>query len=155
MTYIAKYLPVEGEIKEGEHGLTSTGIVFKALKSHLHLAEGKQKVKLFLVSTDIKVGDKYLNDKFIEHTCTHELDSIITQNELFPFKYFKVIGEISPDALNFVKEGNVFTEDQIKFVAKGNADIYYKLTEKEFLNKYMGTGLSYYIEIKGSCGHFH
>lgn len=42
--YFTKFLPVEGEIKEGEYGLTSQGIVFKSLPTHMDLTKGRQKV---------------------------------------------------------------------------------------------------------------
>ena len=52
-------------------------------------------------------------------------------------EWIKVIGEISPDALGYVKEGDEFDETEVS--------IY------DVLNKISVLG----IKIKGPCGHFH
>lgn len=113
MKYFTKYLPVEGEIKKGDKFkcakgendriLVNEGIV--PIKDTIHY----QKVKLFLCSRDIQVGDEFFDNKGNKY---------VYQTEDFEESYFesdlayKVIGEVSPDA-TWVKEGMEFNDDQI------------------------------------------
>jgi hypothetical protein len=92
--YFAKYLPVEGEIKEGDIVIGMDG----------------KKVKLFLCSRNIQVGDKVLDIrtntwKEVNNSCGVELYKQ-KPNDI----QFKVIGEISPNA-KWVKEGDEFEEN--------------------------------------------
>ncbi len=120
MRYIARWVPVEGEIKPGDHGLTEThGYVFKALKETMSLCKGKQKVKLFLCSRDIQVGDKVLHipsNKYIDVKYQSVLDSMKEKGQLD--NYVKVIGEISPDA-TWVKEGDEFDSSELLATSHG------------------------------------
>lgn len=119
-------------------------------------------VKLFLCSRDIQVGDKvlcpmpYKNNKLeefviVERPENYHLDMLVGKfsdgREMKEPAYlnqmaFKVIGEISPDAIFYVKEGDEFDEDQISIVYKIRGSISDKL---EVL----------FVKIKGPCGHFH
>lgn len=64
--YFAKWLPVEGEIKDGDYWQHPDGPVFPYTEAH---AKGPiktlkpKKVKLFLCSGDIQVGDNILWEK--------------------------------------------------------------------------------------------
>jgi hypothetical protein len=132
--YFAKYLPVEGEIK---------------------------KVKLFLCSRNIEVGDKYYYNGTETDICDSEirLEQIKEQEEKHGQKRFKVIGEISPEAI-WVKEEDGFDEDDILFIL--DASIAYEIdweepcTEKEYLKGYkpLNDGRTYGvlpIKIKCKC----
>jgi hypothetical protein len=117
--YFAKYLPVEGEIKEGDL-ITGGNCIFVVPydSSQYKIRSSDKKVKLFLCSRDIQVGDKvtgengtvgkvsqtFGEDKVVSFNCDWEGDK--------PNNAFKVIGEISPNA-KWVKEGDEFDEDQI------------------------------------------
>ena len=161
--YIAIYLPVEGEIKRGDKYLHPNGCIQQLSKQvQLDLLPNINKigklVKLFLCSRDIQVGDTFVNprwnlNEWKEHICTkiemgsgenyfpkkmliwfHD-DGI---NFWFPLEEcYKKIGEISPDALGYVKEGDEFEEDQWAYAGRG--------VQKS----------NYGIAIKGPCGHFH
>lgn len=111
--YYCKYLPVEGEPKEGDITLLAGEVApynkivpigLKAANSQLKY----QKVKLFLCSRDVKIGDKLYplegaedQNEGAEMTCLQDV-AVFKRN-----KAFKVIGEISPDA-KWVKEGDEF-----------------------------------------------
>lgn len=183
--YLAKYLPVEEEIKEGDYRLENGHVYYTpdALTAK-NVVNYAKKLKLFLVSRDIQVGDEYINTiTNKKHFCTHELSSVQIQEKLSPGTYIKVIGEISPDALGYVKEGQEFDEDEIKiFGSIHNSYNSSRLTEEEIARiakQFHKTVLKveygnpehdvsgrtvcttiYWnetnsIKIKGPCGHFH
>lgn len=154
--YFAKYLPIEGEIKKGDK---FRWIINSEVQGEVHTCneEGKrpekyQKVKLFLCSKDIQIGDtvhytydhnlKWVVDKvfsttFISGSGEHPINTI-----------YKVIGEISPEAI-WVKEGDEFDEDQIK-----------KMVDLGWGSKALwiegrdNLGYKPYIEIKGPCERY-
>lgn len=102
--YFAKYLPVEGEIKELDK--------FNSVSGEL---PGSQHVRLFLCSRDIQVKDlKPREDVFYDDKgMTHEVtQSWIDGRTTFPHTWFKVIGEISPEAI-WVKEGDEFSKEEV------------------------------------------
>jgi len=114
--YFVKYLPVEGEINPNDWMIDSYGNIFKCKSkegnkilgtAYLTYVEGEpRKVKLFLCSRDIQVGDKVLDEEFC--------DWIVEENDLKNLSLLtKVIGEISKDAI-WVKEGDEFNEDEIE-----------------------------------------
>ncbi len=116
--YFAKYLPVEGEIKDDDHfeeeDITGKKYILKnlgplSLLPHDHLKR-RQKVKLFLCSKDIEVGDivkeQLLNGELEDFT-------IHTLNDIDLDKQFKVIGEITSDAI-WVKEGDEFIAEGVE-----------------------------------------
>lgn len=125
--YFTKYLPIEGEIKEGDWYKSK----FRSENKFFHYEQWKDdrttyfgnnpkedvlfKVKLFLCSRDIQVGDEYYNSMGykVDHTWDEEA---IQDSKDFPDDIFKVIGEISPDAI-WVKEGDEFDEDELEPVA--------------------------------------
>ena len=116
--------------------------------------------KLMLISTDIQVGDKVRSFNYPEqeerevlnlrtskklvgakdHSEIYHLADIQYPNEVNTSAvtgFFKVIGEISPDA-TWVKEGDEFDESDIDHGGWVDEDL------KTIL-----------IKIKGPCGHFH
>ena len=155
----AKYLPVEGEIKEGDK--------FNSLYGEL---PGSQHTRLFLCSRDIQVGDKFrkLSNSEIEFTASKvemgsgenyfpkEMLVWHTEDQLSWWlklsETFKVIGEISPEA-TYVKEGDEFDEEEIELwtgfghfrkIERNNPDYYLHAKEKGSIFK-----------ILGPCKHFH
>jgi hypothetical protein len=168
--YFTKFLPVEGEIKEGDffsfvpiERQPLSGGIFQA-----HLVEDGwieewgidrkfkqsacQKVKLFLCSRDIQIGDN-TNVGIITHIYDTKVGVQAEQNKdyrilLTPKKdCYKVIGEISSAALSYVKEGQDFNEEQINVLLKHD-------TEPVPLIDVLPHHISYVL-IKGPCGHFH
>lgn len=152
-TYFTKYLPVEGEIKEGDDYLFC-GKVIKCTNILNDLSNGndsplevtRQRVKLFLCSRDIEKGDKIYfprldkYHKFFEHIGRHIICQSINGGNTESFykeEYFKVIGEISPDALSYVKEEQEFDLNDLA------------------LKQYSIVSDKNIIKIKGPCGHFH
>lgn len=144
--YFTKYLPVEGEIKAGDGhfktkfvaGLSEvsekeyyanggdeinpTGkvegdrIYIKDQGSWYHKGEC-QKVKLFLCSRDIQVGDKaYFNTTSDPVEVTKVENGMLTNKGGKTYSVdesFKVIGEISPNA-SWVTEGMEFDENDVE-----------------------------------------
>jgi hypothetical protein len=125
-TYFAKYLPVEGEIKEGDYFIRSkcntimhAGDISITEKANLLKYP---KAKLFLCSRDIQVGDRVWN----QDSGYGEVKEIDIEGETLGVKYdlqdyeveedfkyiVKVIGEISPEA-KWVKEGDEFDEGEV------------------------------------------
>ena len=177
MKYFAKYLSVEGEIEEGDYwthsGLQARKIIdidkkvnlkeypeVKTKRDYLKLKNAKL-CKLFLCSRDIQIGDWITNINRQETHVDEELLSTINKG-LLP-EDFKVIGEISPEAI-WVKEGDEFDEDDVRFMIAGYTvfsgdDIERNsCSETEWIKTKLekfGT-ISKYIEIKcPTCKMFH
>lgn len=162
--YFAKYLPIEGEIKEGEVffwkgdsmpiPLTAieiqkeNGVISYDSPGYPEVCEATltdcKKVKLFLCSRYIQIGDSFLfklgygnaQEKWCEfkiesedethYHCSTE-DAVVTplgskqkfHKSCLPINdsnfIVKVIGEISKDALQGVKEGDEFEESDVQF----------------------------------------
>jgi hypothetical protein len=162
--YFTIYLPTEGKITNGEI------VMFKiddkwtepcSFDSFIgsDIQEVKQG-KLFLCSRDIKVGDKFKGKTLEEFICSNITEG--DGNNYFPketliwtkdesdgnIEYwrpksecFKVIGQISPNALSFVKEGDEFEEYQISISV-------FRITSEILPN-------SEWVFIEGPCKHFH
>lgn len=172
--YFVKYLPVEGDVKEGDWfialaigtpKLRETGAYPKWSEPIKHTGtptnklvelmgeNRKKKVKLFLCSRDIQVGDKVTvlqfngdpNWKaiFVSSEEGNHTLKFLDEDRNFGCAsdgYFKVIGEISPEA-TWVKEGDEFEEDEIAGLVA--------LSAYDFDSNKLG------YMIKGPCGHFH
>jgi hypothetical protein len=140
--YFAKYLPVEGEIKEGDLGWS----VNNALYTHYnHLGKDYgQPVKLFLISTDIQVDDEVIcpatGNKYTVGEGGYKKNKV-TLPYAQGTKHFRVIGEISPEA-TWVKEGDEFDESKV-------------CKWEGVINAPDGQILPTFYTIKGPCGHFH
>lgn len=115
--------------------------------------------KLVLTSSDIKIGDKvYYNGK--EHIVTiNSLESARASRNTF-----KVIGEVSPDALGYVKEGDEFDEDQIQRQIYNDSGVDFPwenydedsgVWDENYWYSDELTSEDKRIQIKGPCGHFH
>ena len=160
--YFTKYLPIEGEIKEGDYYVTAPDyqIVRKCEDRSWGTFEMCKKVKLFLCSRDIQVGDKVRMETGEELICYEKYGTLYTKGEyeleVFPDRDFKVIGEISPDALSYVKEGDEFEESEFRLFAKHRSfkDMDYWITDWEELSS-LKEKYTVIVEIKGPCGHFH
>lgn len=154
-TYFAKYLPVEGEIKQGVKAVFSpTG---GKLSTDKPLPEwvikssnekGFKLGKLFLCSRDIQVGDEIIyeitNAKF-------KWDGNTPQRP----EDFKVIGEISPEA-TWVKEGDEFEEEQLKFWKNLSSGLNHQggfVVNPKIRPDWQEWVTD--VQIKGPCGHFH
>lgn len=128
LKYFCKYLPVEGETKEGDrfidkgvNNLIGTAHIPEYYDNpHVSYYNGYQKVKLFLCSRDIQIGDKIwskITDELIEYRYTNSIDF----EENLPPSYsgepdktaFKVIGEISPEA-TWVTENQEFNKTEVR-----------------------------------------
>lgn len=184
--YFAKWIPVEGEIKEGDWFLwkdegTDSPHLFRCVgltgEDHLQVKWSKEtgcywrdtlnesgygdwnkafakKVKLFLCSNDIQVGDKFrlISNQSKEFEASKvEIGSgesyfpkemlIYHKEDQVQYWFhlnacFKVIGEISPEAI-WVKEGDKFDSSEISFMWD------------------TGENSQGWFRIKGPCGHFH
>jgi len=139
--YFAKWLPVEGEIKQGDKVLVSRGmgkfigtvIGDKIISNNKDLSYPlneveKVKVKFFLCSRDVQKTDKeiYVHKPDGTEVTKVELIDIISDGKstAVMFKWndktpgtliqnaFKVIGQISPEA-TWVKEGDEFDKEEI------------------------------------------
>lgn len=153
--YFAKYLPVEGEIKEGDkffdYSIYKEGRLrtcYTKPSKEINSGGECKKVKFLLCSRDIKVGDKV---HFINaHEMTFEWNEMHEEGYLKE-RYYRVIGEISPEA-TWVKEGDEFDEDDWRYVA----NIWDGAANNAILNKnHAPFPDPYYVQIKGPCGHFH
>lgn len=122
--FFSKYIPVEGEIKEGDSWMAANGDVVEGNTTGrmlYHANKSRQKkVKLFLCSMDIRKGDKVwhtIDGVFYDIIGIFEDISIVTikGNKLIK-ECVKVIGEISPESY-WVKEGDEFeTKEVVKLI---------------------------------------
>jgi hypothetical protein len=160
--YFAKYLPVEGEMKEGciakekysinpkiveVVAINEDGMIKCKGDNLWYVPEALQTVKLFLCSRDIQVGDKVRGLDGSEEIIMTEGDKQL----LFDGNIFKVIGEISPDA-TWVKEGDEFDEDDWKLVIPDPSWQFQTITLDK---KWVGKQSTSFIQVKGLCDHFH
>lgn len=179
-SYFAKYLPVEGEIKPGDlfecldetFGHKPYEMPFEKEKQSTPCSKCR-KVKLFLCSRDIQVGDE------VHYNYNHDIKWIVDKLFTTTLKsgsgehpintVYKVIGEISPDAK--VKEGDEFDEDQIKITLKRrrlcicqpehpyfpwkNPDCPHLKEDHRGGELCMNEELYNFVEIKCPWGHFH
>ena len=75
-------------------------------------------------------------------------------DKLYLFKGENQIGEISPDALSYVKEGDEFDEEQLRVQQIGpHSDMDDVFSIKASFRD--TADYKHYIQIKGSCNHFH
>ena len=129
--FFAKYLPIEGEIKKDDNALNPSNKkvvrVNAACLKNLVTPEWK-KVKLFLCSRDISIGDKVRRPSGFSERPDLEftVNSIGERDGKKLYKEgdenyhtkgteentYKVIGEISPDAI-WVTEGMEFDDDEL------------------------------------------
>ena len=169
--YFAKWLPVEGDfnmLKVGEkvfsYGADGDGP--SKLLDYTGEELGVCRAKLFLCSRDIQVGDE--NVKFIgtDGKCNDWYVTKPTESDSRRIRewqekgaeVFKVIGEISPDAYSYVKEGDEFNEDNIWFIGihRSFPDMNTTSTTYEEHKIDLATGkYTTVCKIKGQCGHFH
>lgn len=160
--YFAKYLPIEGEIFDGDiYLLYGKPTIAKSPDSyynpHVGYFDGEQKAKLFLCSRDIQVGDEityvYLDWPAIGMYCGKTKGVCGEPSKLNPhgiMRWAKVIGEISPEA-TWITEGDEFNEDNVRFA------IYQPHEEDgwDSYEKWLESPWQKNIQIKGPCGHFH
>ena len=166
--FFAKYLPVPGEIKESDRAFwnVQTNRVFapsldeknignwKSLLRKVRTAQHRP-VKLFLCTRNIQVGDEVMD---INSNQTFIVGNI-KGDEVYDKKdnwvrlkknCIKVIGEISPEALSYVKDEDEFDKDEINIVGENSWG------ERHSLGLYKkGDNPKVYCEIKGPCGHYH
>jgi hypothetical protein len=143
--YFAKYLPVEGEIKEGDLISGPTGLVYA---TPLEYTSAFKKVKLFLCSRDIQVGDKIkstqdervLTVNKIKINDRHTIYYDKNKHWFSELEAFKVIGEISPDA-TWVNEGDEFEFKDLS-----------PYTQACIEHKQV---MDIPVSIKGTCGYYH
>lgn len=136
--YFTKYIPVEGEIEEGDYYFDGTLLNQKLSSESWRVGKSWRKVKLFLCSRDIQVGDKIKDEGDLSQE--FELNNeyyLRLYKEKGCTNHFKVIGEISPDAISYVTEGQEFEESKVGRCFYGD------------------TCPGGKVKIKGPCGHFH
>lgn len=122
--FFAKYLPIEGEIKKDDNALNPSNKkvvrVNAACLKNLVTPEWK-KVKLFLCSRDIQVGDDIQHTSGENGVCDEIIgDALHFSGDIEGHyssinQWFKVIGKISPDAV-WVKEGMEFDKGELSKV---------------------------------------
>ncbi len=158
--YFCKYLPVEGEIKDGGKYWNRQWQKADDVVGDIHvkvLQNGNfQPAKLFLCSRDIQVGDKVTVEGFhseawfsIVATLSYITESNqVCLEEALKRSSYKVIGEISPEA-TWVKEGDEFEEKQLEIWANNGE---YKLKSLSDYRDHKKIE----ITIKcPTCAHFH
>ena len=135
--YFLKYIPAEDKaLKAGDtidciEGITTVksvdGFIVTFANGNGTWIDSVTKVKLMLCSRDIQVGDKVTSDSLAGkekkitsiHPWSHKPGfTVVLDNDpnggASSHYYYKVIGEVSPIALEFVKEGDEFDEEDIE-----------------------------------------
>lgn len=181
--YFAKLIVVEGEIKEGDSLFITTLKDYKDNTEHRafiqeasttlleNISNSKvmnpQKVKLFLCSRDIQVGDKVTYKShagnWFKGTVAVTTNSYTAMEEDrdpdstdgFYMTYetkdvYKIIGEISPKA-TWVKEGHEFDDSEVAIMM--DEWVPYNCIPEDTWRELGSPAIT--IGIKGSCGYFH
>lgn len=180
MKYFTKYLPVEGEIKEGDYILN---LLYNHIKKVIEIhKEGKdfndfivttdntgcyrdkaKKVRLFLCSRDIQVGDEFNIEVHGQFRGTYICIDI--KDELFYYNggkeygicsvgerfIYKIIGEVSKYA-TWMTERDV-DESELEFWGEHNDGD--KWMTEEWGNLVIFNPNNPTVKIKGPCGHYH
>lgn len=175
--YFSKYLPVDGDIQVGDSILDPNNNVYKCTRiDNIYLncsgynglvrISRCKKVKLFLCSRDIQVGDEVMDNSFTSFIWKGTFGDIIGNfYAANKDNTFKVLGEISTEA-TWIKEGEKFYKDEINWLYQPEySDVeYHSLddypTWKQLIKNRRGTlsAIRYFppiVAIKGPCGHFH
>lgn len=187
--YFTKLMPVEGEIKSDDSFsfisplrdvhiagvVTDSQIVNKAGNITFTNKSVLTKVKLFLCSRDIKVGDKAatIHDPRMYWDVLADGDTVSTVTTYRGYwrvnldyavigmdaqwirkeDVFKIIGEISPEA-TWVKEGDEFDDKEVMFYVPSKfgfaAQFGYNLIKEFNLPP-----AEIFCKLEGPCGHFH
>ncbi len=126
MKALIKFLPVDGELDEGDAFMYKKGklLMESADMADLMDVSDKQKMKPFVVTQDIKTGDKiycpdYLSGPSGFDNCEVEGDSIHAYNldrQISTEKKedcYKIIGDVSDQAI-FVKDGLEYEVQGVK-----------------------------------------
>jgi hypothetical protein len=114
MMPFAKWIPVDEEIVDGDFWIYKGYAMSPVQQKEDPFPQDsgqkvRQKVKLFLCTRDFSVGDIIMEDgNFIPFEWTRMMDSSLP----FGDELFKVLGEISPKALIYVREGQEFNEGE-------------------------------------------
>lgn len=138
LKYFAKWLPVEGEIREGDRYKISEGDeIFTCHHVEKGFVENNdtiwsgevyrgshqkfcKKVKLFLCSRDTADGDtiRFFDNPLVQISTDKEykydrlVERMVVKNPLLPKYMYRVVGEISSEA-TWVKEGDEFDEKDL------------------------------------------
>lgn len=155
--YFAKYLPVDGEVKDGDIVLIQGRFVES--RTGPYTKKFTQKYHLFLCTKVIKTGDKVFTPSLEKGVVTGWDEdykcwtfSTSSHNMAKPGVLFKAIGPISPDA-EWVKEGDEFEESEVDLTGT----IFYR--DKYGLSRHHPWSEVYskekYHLVKGPCDHFH
>lgn len=156
-TYFCKYLPVKEKIKNGDKVQYKTGeIVDYVVPLN---TDNLTKVKLFLCSRDIQVGDRYFkngsDEKLVSYLTYWEQDGVkqdILSHELWYMGTYKVLGEISLEA-TWVKEGDEFERNDFQ-MRWTNSKGENSLTKKDVDTEENDPKLVAYIKCP-TCKTFH
>lgn len=154
MKYIAHYIPVEGEINDWVKDTITGGVInisklgpygLSALKKAKHYIP----VELSLCTREFVTGDKVFHNNGFGYVTVesgadnygiHRLSAEDKSNIASHFgNLIKVIGPISIEALEYVKEYDEFLEEQIRVM--------------EWINDDNSTTIE--VLVKGPCKHFH
>ncbi len=163
MKNFTKNLPVEGEIKGGMKAMYfGTDHLFKPIAKIVDVVDDVhgstledslwKPVRLFLCSRDIQVGDKITLDG-IEFV-TYEEGEIDSSWQNHVDNGFKVIGEVSPEAV-WVTEGMEFDDTQIQDCYESWDSILWVPIKKEWYDSYTRKK-RHIVKLKCSqCNTFH
>lgn len=162
--YFAKYITTGEKVREGLTILLPQGTP-AIVGSTPELFEGYPVVKMYLCSKNFTVGDTvYSKLKTTLFGIVGEIGKggfwLSTETvEKIPKHGFgnwgKIIGEISPDALRYVKAGDEFDEDEIQrhhicYDTEANMGYCFHCQRSKGCDSQ-----DYNYLIKGPCGHWH
>jgi len=173
--YFVRYLPVDGEVKEGDRWSgVSNDVRFTSPYRWNHTDDKDdlldpevsdvKPVKLFLCTVDIQVGDdikkdyggttrdskvfKQRNDTLVKLEGYYDWHDL---SKLGEKGFYKIVGVVSPNA-TWVKPLDEFEEEEIK-ISKRCQECYF--TEGAQVWCGCSNQNISFVEIKGPCGHFH
>ena len=140
MKYFASFISVDEKIKQNDWALKPDNSIVRVNEAAAkHLANDWKKLKLYIVSNEgIKKGDKICVELYEDCSPNryHAIVGILTKDYIQDdpiciidgntiiltdkdgcdnSRIYKIIGEVSKDAI-WVKEGDVFEENELKFI---------------------------------------
>lgn len=169
MRYFAKYLPVEGEIGIGDYAINSAGSIYQCYAANENTKQDK-KVRLFLCSRDIKIGDTNVHTGLLVHSEEEIVREVKDDSQLRFMQgtaevnkvaLFKVLGPISPYA-TWIKEGDdILSKNIHRGVCKMGHNRWMVIDAEDDVKEWdeapdidiAGWAKCYLIE--GPCGHMH
>ena len=178
MKAIAKYLPVEGEIKDGDTILHHKGGLYTAISNDGVLCIDTEEysgaigpelykvVKLFAVTQDIEVGDEIWDlFKGVKHGIAEKVHEDYIEFKDLSYSMdrtsggaVKILGELSPNATWEIKDGEEIRVKEFDcYIEKDGGKVWGGRDASNLTSEAISELLERktFLKVLGPCGHYH